>query len=259
MTRANCTHDLRTQGQLRFQTVDFYPQVPARSPLCHQSVRGERFFQWDQVFCCIQNCPGPARFGGSCLQHLEAGKTVRVVYGVIYPWDFARRQCLHWNICAGWMHKVEGKKESVAWLLQNSNRHEAMSCINYMKGQISLGEPHSIEGHHRPALSRLARVPRPASSESAKQQWVCKKMRGHKIWKAHQVERPKTAQKGPPLSQLCLVKSQAHSGLTVECLDGILLGNLVSEQTFASNWCLRQWAWLHQALHPKSGSLHPPR
>ena len=43
MTRANCTHDLRTQGQLRFQTVDFYPQVPARRPLCHQSVRGERF------------------------------------------------------------------------------------------------------------------------------------------------------------------------------------------------------------------------
>lgn len=47
--------------------------------------------------------------------------------------------------------KLKGK-ESVAWLIQNSNTHEAMSCSNYMKSQISLGEPHSIEGHHRPAL-----------------------------------------------------------------------------------------------------------
>ena len=187
-----------------FPNSGFLPTGSSTQPFVPSKRPGGAFFQWDQVFCCIQNCPGPARFGGSCLQHLEAGKTVRVVYGVIYPWDFARRQCLHWNICAGWMHKVEGKKESVAWLLQNSNRHEAMSCINYMKGQISLGEPHSIEGHHRPALSRLARVPRPASSESAKQQWVCKKNEGSQDLEGASSRAPKDCTKGPTFESTLL-------------------------------------------------------
>ena len=75
--------------------------------------------------------------------------------------------------------KLKGKSLSPGCF--KTRTHKAMSCFNYMKSQISLGGPHSIEGHHRPALSRLARVPRPASSESAKQQWVCKKMRGHKM------------------------------------------------------------------------------
>lgn len=180
MTRVNCTHDLRTQGQLRFQTVDFYPQVPAGSPLCHQSVRGERFSSETRSFAV-------SRIG---LEQQGSAEAACGIWRQEKQLEFFTAQSTHeisqgGSVCIGTFaqdgcSKLKGK-ESVAWLLQNSNAHKAMSCINYMKSQISLGEPHSIEGHHHPALSRLARVPRPASSKSAKQQWVCKKIRGHKM------------------------------------------------------------------------------
>ena len=142
-----------------------------------------------------------------------------------------------------------------------------MSCSNYMKSQISLGEPHSIEGHHRPALSRLARVPRPAYSESAKQQWVCKK-RVTRCLEGASSRAPKDCKKGASFESTLLGEISSAQGLTVKCLDGILLGNLVSEQTFASNWCLRQWPWLklcipnlalciRQASQPQSGPATP--